>query len=114
MARGEFDDLPGKGKPLPGLDRPHDEEWWVKEKLKREQLSCLPPALALRKEVEDGLRRVAGLPSEATVRDLVDSLNARIRHVNASITVGPGSTLMPLDAERVVANWRVRREHQQT
>ncbi|MBL8926482.1 MAG: DUF1992 domain-containing protein, partial [Pseudonocardia sp.] len=25
--RGEFDDLPGNGKPLPGLDGPDDENW---------------------------------------------------------------------------------------
>jgi len=57
------------------------------------------------KAVEDGLRQVTGLPSESTVRAFVDSRNARIRHVNASITVGPASTLMPLDAEKVVVRW---------
>jgi hypothetical protein len=28
--RGDFADLPGRGKPLPGLDGPDDENWWVK------------------------------------------------------------------------------------
>ncbi|MEV4218944.1 DUF1992 domain-containing protein [Nonomuraea sp. NPDC049725] len=28
--RGEFDDLPGAGKPLPGADKPYDEHWWIK------------------------------------------------------------------------------------
>ncbi|HVD28538.1 MAG TPA: DUF1992 domain-containing protein, partial [Mycobacteriales bacterium] len=28
--RGDFDDLPGKGKPIPGLDDPDDEQWWIK------------------------------------------------------------------------------------
>lgn len=37
--RGEFDNLPGAGKPLPDLDRPHDELWWVRKKLKDENLS---------------------------------------------------------------------------
>ena len=38
MGRGEFDDLPGAGKPLPGLDQPYDPMWWVKKKIAAEQL----------------------------------------------------------------------------
>jgi len=41
--RGAFDDLPGAGKPIPDLDKPHDELWWVKQKLRRENFSYLPP-----------------------------------------------------------------------
>ncbi len=37
--RGEFDDLPGSGKPLADLDAPYDELWWVKKLVRREQLS---------------------------------------------------------------------------
>ena len=37
--RGAFDDLPGAGKPIPDLDKPHDELWWVKQKLRRENFS---------------------------------------------------------------------------
>ena len=51
MRRGEFDDLPGAGKPIAGLDRPHDPDWWVKRLIERERITgVLPPALALRKE----------------------------------------------------------------
>ncbi|MFL6219846.1 MAG: DUF1992 domain-containing protein, partial [Actinomycetes bacterium] len=53
--RGEFDNLPGAGKPIADLDKPHDELWWVKDKLRRENLSYLPPTIALRKEAEDAL-----------------------------------------------------------
>jgi hypothetical protein len=28
---GEFDDLPGAGKPLPGAGVPDDDLWWVRE-----------------------------------------------------------------------------------
>src|SRR5215218_2217953 len=41
--RGAFDDLPGAGKPIPDLDKPHDELWWVKQKLRDEGLAWLPP-----------------------------------------------------------------------
>ena len=44
--RGEFDNLPGAGKPIADLDKPHDELWWVKDKLRREHLSYLPPTIA--------------------------------------------------------------------
>ena len=108
MARGEFDDLPGAGKPIAGLDKPHDDMWWVKQKLRREEVSFLPPTLAIRKDVEDTLAAVGAMGSEAEVREAVQQLNARIRSVNRSATSGPPSTTMPLDVEAVVAGWRSR------
>jgi len=36
MARGEFDNLPGAGEPIPDLD--DDPNWWVKKWVKRERL----------------------------------------------------------------------------
>ena len=32
---GDFDDLPGEGRPISGAGRPDDEYWWVREWLKR-------------------------------------------------------------------------------
>lgn len=32
---GEFGDLPGAGKPIPGAGRVDDEYWWVREWVKR-------------------------------------------------------------------------------
>ena len=109
MERGEFDDLPGAGKPLPNLDQPHDEMWWIKEKLRRENISVLPPALALRKEVEDALEQIAKANSEAAVRRIVTDINARIVQVNSRTTKGPPSNTMPLDVDRIVREWRNRR-----
>lgn len=34
---GEFDELPGAGKPLSGAGVPDDDLWWVREWLKRNQ-----------------------------------------------------------------------------
>ena len=42
MQRGEFDNLPGAGKPLPDLYGPHDDLWWVKKLMKREGLTVVP------------------------------------------------------------------------
>lgn len=107
---GEFDDLPGKGKPLPGLDQPHDEMWWVRKKLQSESVSFLPPTLALRKDRDDTLARLDTETSEAGVRQLLEALNARIRDVNRHCITGPPSTVMPLEIELVVQGWRQRRE----
>lgn len=32
---GEFDNLPGMGKPIPGAGKPDDELWWFRSWLKR-------------------------------------------------------------------------------
>ena len=35
MDAGEFDDLPGQGRPIPGAGTPDDDLWWVRGWLKR-------------------------------------------------------------------------------
>jgi hypothetical protein len=107
--RGEFDNLSGAGKPIPGIDRPYDEMWWVKQKLASEGVSFLPPALALRKEVDDVLARVMRERSEEAVRVALDDLNARIRHVNRTTISGPSTSISPLDVDRIVSEWRASR-----
>lgn len=39
---GEFDNLPGLGKPSPLIDEPYDPFWWVRRKLRDEQLPADP------------------------------------------------------------------------
>jgi hypothetical protein len=106
MEDGEFDDLPGTGRPLPDLDRPRDELWWVRAKLRREEISWLPPTLAVRRELDETLDDVAAAATEDEVRALVAAINRRIRAVNATATAGPPSTVAPLDVEREVERWR--------
>jgi DnaJ homologue, subfamily C, member 28, conserved domain len=110
MDRGEFDGLPGHGKPLDDLDRPRDELWWVKRKLRRETVEFLPPTLALRKEVEDARERIAAAMSEDDVRAIVTEINARIRYINSRATAGPPSTQAPLDIHHELTKWRSARE----
>ncbi len=38
MERGEFDDLPGAGKPIPGAGEPDDPLWWIRKWVERERL----------------------------------------------------------------------------
>jgi hypothetical protein len=107
--RGEFDNLPGTGKPIPNLDGPEDEMWWVKSLLKREGVSFLPDTLKLRKDVEEAREQIASAPNEAEVRDIVGAINIRIRETNRRATSGPPSSQMPLDIDTVLAKWREQR-----
>jgi hypothetical protein len=82
VRRGDFDDLPLAGKPLPRRSPDETVYDWVIEKARKENLDVfgmLPPGLALRKEREDLPRRAAPLPSEDAVRALADDYNARVQ-----------------------------------
>lgn len=106
---GEFDNLPGSGEPIAELARPYDELWWLRKKLREEQLSIDPPTLVLRREYHDTMAQIAGARSEGEVRRLVAAINERIIYVNSHTTFGPPSDLVPLNVERVVAEWRASR-----
>jgi hypothetical protein len=103
---GAFDGLPGAGRPLPFVDKPHDPMDWWRKKLEREKLSILPESLAIHREVEKVLEELPRLRSEARVRERLEALNARIRKVNRTATEGPPTTVAPLDVEVVVRRWR--------
>src|SRR5262249_4192851 len=102
QAAGDFENLPGFGQPIPGIDQPHDELWWVKEKLKREQVSCLPPALEIRLDAERTLAGLAEFVTEDQVRSAIAALNERIRRASLGPIWGPPVDIAPLDVERIV------------
>lgn len=104
--RGDFDGLPGAGKPIADIDEPHDELRWVRQKLKRENVSFLPPSLALRKEAEDARAAAVAAGSETDARRIVDEINKKIRAAIKYPLDGPPVTVMPIDADRVVAEWQ--------
>jgi hypothetical protein len=108
--RGEFADLPGKGKPLTHLDDAEDPLWWAKQLLRREGLSVLPPALAIQRKVERFREGLTTLPGEAQVREAVAALNAEIRKLNRLASAGPPTQQALLDPEDVVARWRELRK----
>ena len=39
IEEGQFDNLPGYGKPIPDIDEPYDPDWWVKQWIRREGAS---------------------------------------------------------------------------
>lgn len=104
--RGAFDELPGTGRPIPDLDKPFDQQWWVKDKLRREGLSYMSPSVALRKEAHDALEATREAGSEAEVRKIVADINEKIREANRKGIRGPALMLVPFDVERVVRAWK--------
>ncbi|MER5872011.1 DUF1992 domain-containing protein [Streptomyces sp. NPDC002044] len=109
-ARGDFEDLPGYGKPLASLDAPYDELWWVKGKLHREGFAVLPPALALRKEAEDALAAALAARSERQVRAALTAVNEKIRAALRMPPPGPPLNLTEFDVEAVLRTWREGRK----
>lgn len=107
--RGEFDELPGAGKPIPDLGKPYDEMWWVKQKLRRENLSYLPPSLALRKAAHDALVEASEAKSETEVRRILTGINRQIVEANSKPSSGPAIVLVPFNVERAVRRWRAGR-----
>ena len=108
--RGEFDNLPGAGKPLP--DRGHDESWWLRRYLESgdgPNGGFLPPSLLLRREAEDIAERAARLRTEQAVRDLVADLNRRISNEIRMPTWGPPLAMRQLDVDTVLERWRADR-----
>jgi hypothetical protein len=106
--RGEFDDLPGAGRPIPDLDKPLDELWWVKDKLRREGLTYMAPSVALRKEATDALRAAMQATSEAEVREILAVINEKIRDAHRKTIAGPPLMIVPYDVDRVVREWRAQ------
>jgi hypothetical protein len=97
IRRGEFDDLPGAGKPLEGMGTTHDPDWWIRRKIQSEQLTGLgPPALMLR--VEDA--------ELAAVTDF----NRRVIEARRQLLGGPPVVTATREVDDEVAAWRARRD----
>ena len=108
--RGEFDDLPGTGKPL-DLHDMGDPDWWVKRWVRREgldTLATLPPALALRKEREGFPESLVDLATEQSVREVLRDYNRRVRDEMLQPTFGQLSRpiVAGVDVEEMIARWR--------
>lgn len=113
IARGEFDDLPGAGKPIEDLtsDGADDPDWWLKRLIAREQITgVLPAALQLRKDdltLDDQLDRES---HEDGVRRLLEEFNRSVVEARRQLQGGPPVVTPTRDVEREVERWVERRE----
>lgn len=106
QARGAFDELAGHGRPLPGLDQPHDELWWVKRKLREENVADLPPALRARAERDRAVVTAMEAADEQSARRTMEDVNELIRRINRTTVHGPPTSVGPVDVDELVARWR--------
>ncbi|WP_275004945.1 DUF1992 domain-containing protein [Promicromonospora iranensis] len=109
MRRGEFDNLPLQGKPIPGLTGTHDPDWWVKGLIERENITGFLPSAQLRKddaELDDKLD-LEGM--EQRVREIVTDFNARVVDARRQLQGGPPVVTPTRDVDHEVARWRARR-----
>ena len=108
--RGEFDDLPGFGKPIPNLGTQHDPDWWVKQLIEREQITgVLPPALQLRADdaqLDEELDRIS---TERETRTALEDFNDRVRKARIQPLGGPPMITQERDVDDEVERWKARR-----
>jgi len=109
MRKGEFDDLPGAGKPLADQGKPYDPDWWLKSLVRREEISLLPPALQARKRLEQLLETLPTLSDEREVRAAVADFNTALAQLNARAIAGPATSVAPLDVEATLLRWQRRK-----
>lgn len=111
IRRGEFDDLPGAGKPIPGLGERHDPDWWIRRKIETERLTGLgPPALMLRVENLELDDRLDELTREGDVREALEDFNRRVIEARRQLLGGPPVVTPTRDIETEVAAWHARRD----
>lgn len=103
---GQFDNLPGSGQPIPGIDEPPDENWWIRQKLREEGLSVVPPILEARLARQRTLEELPRLTCEAEVRRRLEVLNKQIHAAIASPAPGPPIVVLPVDVEAAISEWR--------
>ncbi len=108
--RGEFDNLPGSGKPL-DLGSGDDPDWWIKKKLAAEGLDgagALPALFSLRKEAATFPESLREIRTESSVRAVLTDYNERVRLDRLL----PRDPKMPpliaplIDVEAMVQRWR--------
>ena len=109
MERGEFDDLPGAGKPLGDLGSPDDRDWWLKKLIERENITgVLPAALQLRKEDAELDRELDRETAESEVRRIVTDFNRRVVEARRQLQGGPPVITRTRDVDEEVGQWRER------
>jgi hypothetical protein len=111
MERGDFDDLPGSGKPLGDLGSPDDRDWWLRKLIEREQITgVLPPALQLRKEDAELDALLDREATEQQVRETVEDFNRRVVEARRQLQGGPPVVTPTRDVDAEVQRWRERRD----
>lgn len=107
MARGDFDDLPGSGKPLK-LPTHHDPDWWIKQRIAEGEVdpsAMLPTVVVLRREYAARDDTLVELPDEAAVRAYAEDFTKRV--MDDRLEHPMARMISPtLETDEALARWR--------
>jgi hypothetical protein len=109
QAAGAFDNFPGRGQPIPGIDNPLDENWWIRQKLRDEGVNVLPPVLEARLDRERTLESLGTIRSESEARRVLAELNERLLNAVKSAAIGPSVGVPLVDIDATIQQWRAAR-----
>ncbi|ROP48434.1 MULTISPECIES: DUF1992 domain-containing protein [unclassified Rathayibacter] len=110
IRRGEFDGLPGAGKPLEGLGEHHDPDWWIRRKIERENLTGIGPAAFLLRAEDRRLdEQLDRLMRESEVRAVLADFNKRVVEARRQLLGGPPVVTPLRDIDAEVSAWTERR-----
>jgi len=102
MERGEFDDLPGKGRPLRDLDTQRGQGWFAEQLVRREHSRTLHERTQL-----DVVERRIAFWRAPTIADLRERVVAANRHIaEANVLLEPEDRFALFDFGEVVETWR--------
>lgn len=99
IERGDFDDLPGTGAPLAGLEQPYRPDWWARAWVERER-SADRRAESI-EEIERTARRLWAAPDLTRLHEIMDDIDVARREAG----------LDPLDRDAAVTMWKSVRRH---
>ena len=97
---GEFDHVPGRDKPIPGIDRRYEPTWWVRSWVERERRNNAITALTARLRYE--LPRLLARSDPTVIRGGVGVLNADIAALNDDLP--PDERLAFLNVDGLLAD----------
>lgn len=80
--KGDFEDLPGKGKPLPKDDVNVPEDIRLAYKILK-NADCVPPELEIKKEIRNTKDLLSGMPETAEKYSVLKKLNFLILKLNS-------------------------------
>jgi hypothetical protein len=92
IERGEFENLPGAGKPLPDADKPYDPDWWARRYVN--QARTQDAADELRRTIRAELPRLRTMPDREAASSRIAQLNRMVVEINEAIS--PDQQIEPI------------------
>ncbi len=80
--KGEFENLPGRGKPLPGEDMNVPEDIRLAYKILK-NADCIPPELEIKKEIRNTQELLSGMEETSEKYKVLKKLNLLILKLNS-------------------------------